>query len=441
MDWLSPIRSHISLAESQVKVFNPQECPAFAFFAIFIPMAENFNHCNSISSVGLGLGNQTIGARLFLSPTDSNIGLNRVIRDGDLIDSNIVLGQIGLISQRVTEVKKTYVSPNRVQLVHSFVDSVPLQNRPAFPLSDVTVTEVVKTTRFLTSTYSVERIFASSPTVTDQGIFPTSGVFVQAQPAVRNQPNQGLNPLVSQNPSIYQEALNILYHDSIRGKFKRETVFNPTSAYISEQPRYNQGPSFDQMAAIFQNPNNPIKSNYNTNQERSPSYVNPAVRVPSSRVRVPSPYENQPRFHGSTFEEISNENDYDYPLGYDGRTHSLRDYPEGVYGCPKCFVAFHTSQTFAAHIQAHYRHESKEERRRRMAVKCRRKDLRLVRSRHGLTAVPAESFKGTAKGKKNGKSKIENLEEAVYQGLVLDTPGAPAMKGPLHGVIIKQEPI
>ncbi|XWS73457.1 hypothetical protein CRYUN_Cryun02cG0130800 [Craigia yunnanensis] len=406
-------------------------------------MAVNFNHCNSISSVGLGLGYETIDDPFFLSPTDSNLGLNHV-RDGGLIYSNLGLGQIGLISHRVKEVMKTYVSPNRVQ-VHSVIDYAPVQNRTvSFPLSEVTtVTEVVKTTRFLTSTSTMERMFDWSSRDSNQGIFPTSGVSIQAQPVVRNQPDQVMNFVRSGNPSMNQEALNIFNHNN-HVNVKRETVFYPTSSYSYEHPSYNRGLNFDHTAVILRNLDNLNKSNYNMNHERGPSYDSRITFDDgSSQVRVPSPQRNQERFH-STFEEVSDENDYDYPLGYDGRTHSLPDYPEGVYGCPKCFATFYTSQTFAAHIQTHYKQESKEERRRRMAAKCRRRNLRLVRSSHGLTAMP-ESSKGITKGfnvrKKNDIAvKIENVEE-FHQGLGLNTPPGAAKKGPLHVVTIKEEPI
>ncbi|XVE60081.1 hypothetical protein DITRI_Ditri05aG0098000 [Diplodiscus trichospermus] len=399
-------------------------------------MALDFNHCNSVSSVGLGLGNESIDVPFFLSPTYTNIGFNHV-RDGGLIHSNFGLGQLDFISRRVTEVKKTYVSPNRVE-VHGVVDYGPLQNRHSFPLSEVTtVTEVVKTTRFLTSTSTMERMFASSNIVSNQGIFPNPGaVCIQVQPAARNQPNQVMNFLLSQNTSTNQEALCVLNHNNyVNGK--RETVFDPTSAYSYQHPSYDQG------AVILQDLNNLIKSNYNMNQERGPSYDSRiAFYDESNQVREPSLHTNQPRSN-ITFKEDSDENVHDYSLGYDGRTHSLPDYPEGVYGCPKCLATFYTSQTFASHIQTHYKHESKEERRRRMAAKCRRKNLRLVRSTHGLTAMPNSSKRidkeYTVRRKNDIAVNNENVEE-VLQGLGLTT--APAAKnGPLDVVLIKEEPM
>ncbi|XVF04602.1 hypothetical protein REPUB_Repub05bG0098400 [Reevesia pubescens] len=409
-------------------------------------MAVNFNHCNSISSVGLELGNKTIDVRFLISPTShSNLGLNHVTDHGcGLLNSNLGVGQLGLISHRVTELKKTCVSLNRVR-VHSVIDYVPVQNQPAFPLSEVTaVTEVVKTTRFLTSTSTVERMFASCSRVRNQAIFPIDGVCIQAQPAVRNQSNQMMNFLRSENPSMNQEALNILNHNNTSGNVKRETVFDPTSAYHYEHPSYNQGLSFDQRDVVLQNLDYLNWSNYyNMNQERDLNYIN-HVRVPSSiQERDPSPNRSQPSFH-SSLEEVSDENDeYDYPLRYDGRTHSLLGYPEGVYGCPKCLATFYKSQTFAAHIQSHYKQESKEERRRRMAAKYRQRNLRLLRSSHGLTAVP-KSSKGitkryTARRKNDIAVKIGNIKE-VHPELGLNTPGV-AKKGPFLGVMIKESPI
>ncbi|KAG8471338.1 hypothetical protein CXB51_036122 [Gossypium anomalum] len=303
-------------------------------------MAMNFSHSNLISSTSLGLGDETVDVRFFLSSTNSDLGLT-LVRDSDIINSNL-----GPVSHRVREVNRTYVSLNRVQ-AHSVLNDVPLL---AFPLNPVTtVTEIVRTTRFLTPTATMERMFASSSRVSPHEMFPTSGVFAQAQPHVRSQPNQlmNMNLFRSENPTMNQI--------NVRSNVIRETNFESASGYSLENP-------------ILDNMNN---SNYNIN---------------------PSTQRNQPSSN-SNFEEVPDESreDYDHRKAYDGRIHSLPGYPKGVYGCPKCLTTFYSPKSFAAHIQTHYKHESKEERRRRMTARLRGRNLRLFWSSHGLTAIPESS--------------------------------------------------
>ncbi|TYJ38551.1 hypothetical protein E1A91_A05G450500v1 [Gossypium mustelinum] len=315
-------------------------------------MAMNFSHSNLISST----------SRFFLSSTNSDLGLT-LVRDSDIINSNL-----GPVSHRVREVNRTYVSLNRVQ-AHI-----------------TTVTEIVRTTRFLTPTSTMERMFASSSRVSPHEMFPTSGVFAQAQP--HNPPMNQIN---------------------VRSNVNRETNFESASGYSLENPMYyDQGlRNFDQMAMLSRNLDNMNNSNYNIN---------------------PSTQRNQPSSN-SNFEEVSDENreDYDHPKGYDGRTHSFPGYLKGVYG---------------SHIQTHYKHESKEERRRRMTARLRGRNPRLFWSSHGLTAIP-ESSKGITKGystrrKNELADKVENIN-IVRMGHGLSTFGA-TMKAPTPSVMIKEEP-
>ncbi|KAK5834617.1 uncharacterized protein LOC128291399 [Gossypium arboreum] len=362
-------------------------------------MAMNFSHSNLISST----------SRFFLSSTNSDLGLT-LVRDSDIINSNL-----GPVSHRVREVNRTYVSLNRVQ-AHSVLNDVPLL---AFPLNPVTtVTEIVRTTRFLTPTSTMERMFASSSRVSPHEMFPTSGVFAQAQPHVRSQPNQlmNMNLFRSENPPMNQI--------NVRSNVNRETNFESASGYSLENPMYyDQGlRNFDQMAMLSRNLDNMNNSNYNIN---------------------PSTQRNQPSSN-SNFEEVSDENreDYDHPKGYDGRTNSFPGYLKGVYGCPKCLATFYSPKSFAAHIQTHYKHESKEERRRRMTARLRGRNPRLFWSSHGLTAIP-ESSKGITKGystrrKNELADKVENIN-IVRMGHGLSTFGA-TMKAPTPSVMIKEEP-
>ncbi|TYH75175.1 hypothetical protein ES332_D04G001400v1 [Gossypium tomentosum] len=343
-------------------------------------MAMNFSHSSLISSTSLGLGDETVDVRFFLSSTNSDLGLT-LVRDSDIINSNS-----GLVSHRVREVNRTYVSLNRFQ---AHITTVP---------------EIVKTTRFLTPTSIMECMFTSSSRVSPYEMFPTSGVFAQAQPHVRSQPNQlmNMNLFRFENPPMNQ--INVC------SNVNRETNFESASSYSLENPMYyNQClRNFDQIAVLLRNLDNMNKSNYNIN---------------------PSTQRNQPSSN-SNFEEVSDENkeDYNHLKGYDGRTYSLPGYPKSVYG---------------SHIQTHYKHESKEERRRRMTARSRGRNLRLFWSSHGLTAIP-ESSKGITKGystrrKNELATKVEHID-MVRMGHGLSTPFEATMKAPIPSVMIREEP-
>ncbi|OMO69098.1 hypothetical protein CCACVL1_19654 [Corchorus capsularis] len=386
-------------------------------------MAMNFNHCNSASSLGLslGLGNEAIDLSLVLSPPDSNSGLNRFITDGTTNGLNFDrIGQSGLISETITQVKKTFVSPYRsVQMVQSAVDYAPLQLPPSaagFPLTDFTFKEeIVKTTRFLSPASTMERLFASNNGVRNQGIFPTNGGNGGGYT------NQVMNPFPSLNSSRF------LDHEANFNGFspvKREPVFDSLPFYpMSQNSSSNQG-----LTLGWRNSDHNLNySNYMNFQERQqdePIYAEPISQVPVAATASP------PQILGSnvTLEEMSDENDFECPVGYDGRTHSLRDNPDGKYGCPNCSAAFDTSQEFASHVQSHYQHETEDQRKRRMAAKCRRKRLRLVESPHGLTAVPDQSFKR----RDYGKEKFADI---------IGNPVKESNNGRLGGVIIKEEPM
>ena len=72
----------------------------------------------------------------------------------------------------------------------------------------------------------------------------------------------------------------------------------------------------------------------------------------------------------------------------DGRTHSLPHVKYGPYTCPRCKKVFSISQTFAAHMLTHYKHESSDQKKKRLAAKYKRKNLRLVHQHGGITMLP-----------------------------------------------------
>ncbi|MBA0781005.1 hypothetical protein Gotri_001967 [Gossypium trilobum] len=232
-------------------------------------------------------------------------------------------------------------------------------------------------------------MFASSSRVSPYEMFPTSGVFAQSQPHVRSQPNQlmNMNLFRFENPPMNQ--INVC------SNVNRETNFESASSYSLENPMYyNQClRNFDQIAVLSRNLDNMNNSNYNIN---------------------PSTQRNQPSSN-SNFEEVSDENKEDY--------NNLKGYD--------------------AHIQTHYKHESKEERKRRMTARLRGRNLRLFWSSHGLTAIP-ESSKGITKGystrrKNELATKVEHID-MVRMGHGLSTPFEATMKAPIPSVMIREEP-
>ncbi|KAK8301163.1 hypothetical protein V6Z12_D04G002900 [Gossypium hirsutum] len=361
----------------------------------------NFRHSSLISSTSLGLGDETVDVRFFLSSTNSDLGLT-LVRDSDIINSNSE--QIVLFGKRHSCLEVYYLFPYKSPVLSSPLKYLTV-HLLAFPLNPVTtVPEIVKTTRFLTPTSIMECMFASSSRVSPYEMFPTSGVFAQAQPHVRSQPNQlmNMNLFRFENPPMNQ--INVC------SNVNRETNFESASSYSLENPMYyNQClRNFDQIAVLLRNLDNMNKSNYNIN---------------------PSTQRNQPSSN-SNFEEVSDENkeDYNHLKGYDGRTYSLPGYPKSVYG---------------SHIQTHYKHESKEERRRRMTARSRGRNLRLFWSSHGLTAIP-ESSKGITKGystrrKNELATKVEHID-MVRMGHGLSTPFEATMKAPIPSVMIREEP-
>ncbi|OMP03452.1 hypothetical protein COLO4_10408 [Corchorus olitorius] len=323
-------------------------------------MSWNFNRWNPIPP----LGNDSHMFHSSSSP-DSSSSLNHTIWDGNYglnFDSN--LGNTQLLSHRVMEVTKTFVSPLGLllhqQLFRHSIHHVSRHNpHAAFPIITRQIT--VETTRFnIASTEIINRGFDPN-----QPIFPAAGLTQPA--AVRNS-----NDFQMMHP--FPEAFNV--------------------------PNHIETDHFD--AAPF----------------------------------------------GDDVELSDDENDaaVEYPFGDDGRTHSLPN-PDGTYGCPICFAAFDSCQSFGSHIQLHYHNdETKEEKSRRMAAKCRKKKLRLVETSHGITAVPAynnDDQPNSSKRRKNNKGK-EKIDVSCFEKFGLSPlnihQGAAAKKRS-RGVVIKQEPI
>ncbi|GMI64278.1 hypothetical protein HRI_000097100 [Hibiscus trionum] len=217
-------------------------------------------------------------------------------------------------------------------------------------------------------------------------------------------------------------------------------VFAPSSRFGSNheifltQPDHNQSVNTNLLRSV--NPTQPDHNqSINTNLLRSmnPTQPDHNQSMNTNLLRSMNPASiNRSEVRSNIKRETTG-------LRSDGRIHSLPGYPQGVYRCSKCLATLYSSQTFAAHVQSvHYKGEGEEARRRRMAARCRRRNLRLRQSSHGHTAVPVSSggiSKRYAARRNNGVAVGVDDVDQVRNGV-----GAASMRAPL-GVVIKEEPM
>ena len=414
-------------------------------------MSMHFNPSSNPNQIGLVFQTDPIDHGQLVSHPQSNFGLNNVnggavinpqlVGTNPMISSNPTIGlhqneliplmnypapsslvqfgthgQLGL-GPRVTEMIRTYVTPQRVQ-VHTIIDFFPVQNQaPAIPQPEVGFTDA--RTQLLSTNSTMERFFTPNDQIQIQGqptfqaqSLPVTNVvnhslvtdqpfhqFIQTpihdpryyqnpssqnvnhyqNPSLVNLPclvsrlqNQNCcNPSYYQNPPRTQVTLQLIEEDEpshLDDKAKSEEVLapEPLRAYFPK-PNELQDPS-------DQNP--PQKNTILQNPHLNESSSNPPLGASNSANT------NVSNAAADASDEIEG----------DGRTHSLPCKKYGPYTCPKCKGVFKTSQFFAAHmVSAHYKTETKDERRKRLAAKYKGKKLRLVQSSGGLTVVP-ESF-------------------------------------------------
>ncbi|KAL9237714.1 hypothetical protein vseg_012230 [Gypsophila vaccaria] len=86
----------------------------------------------------------------------------------------------------------------------------------------------------------------------------------------------------------------------------------------------------------------------------------------------------------------------------------------GPYSCPKCEDTFLNANSYAAHVQTHYRDESPNERKKRREAKFRSKDLHITQTSAGITIMPGaaaipvnKTNKNTNKGECSSSVKIK----------------------------------
>ncbi|KAJ4724131.1 C2H2-like zinc finger protein [Melia azedarach] len=199
-----------------------------------------------------------------------------------------------------------------------------------------------------------------------------------------------------QNPTQNQPDFNLVNLGDLSSMAKNNEILDPepVNVFVAENELdENQKPSDDQ-------PQQPI------NELMDECYRN-LVGNTSAQLRTPILPKKVPRRNLvaiSNNDKDEEETETEVEDNYDGRTHSLSRQKYGPYTCPKCEEVFLTSQLFAAHVAAsHYRFETFAERKKRLAAKYRKKNLRLVHSDDGITIVPDQSFKNARNRRRKGK--------------------------------------
>ncbi|KAF5471303.1 hypothetical protein F2P56_011746 [Juglans regia] len=325
------------------------------------------------SSFGdLNHSNGSSGSSTTTANTNPHVGSRPIISS---------LSHLGL-SKRVTEVRTSYVAPHRVH-VHSFIDFMPVQNqKPDLPLTEVTVTHEIVRTQLLAATSTRDRIFNIPGSDDDE-------IRIQRQPSIQTQ------TALSVSSNQVNHSLSFQRPEPLRDHHFQK----PCNNFAHFQTSINSRHDHPSLGSYLQNPgyNNP--SHYQNSvpmetKDQNPSANPPLIirKISSGELRfyLESNISNPLRSFNSVDTDISE--DEDDEIEGDGRTHSLPYKKYGPYTCPKCKGVFDTSQSFAAHIGSHYKYETSEERRKRLAARRRRKNLRLFRFGAGLTVVPDYSL-------------------------------------------------
>ncbi|KAF3452611.1 hypothetical protein FNV43_RR03044 [Rhamnella rubrinervis] len=307
-----------------------------------------------------------------------------------------VASQLGA-NQRVTQMTRTYVTPERVR-VHTVTDYFHVQNhKPSPPSHPDGINHEFMRTHLLTATSTRERILQ---VINGHG----RANWVNIQPFFQNHSSSTLPSMsMSHQPFTDRRAI----HDSDDHPYYYNPIdHTPSYSNLYHHPSHYHG-YFHNITSHYQNPPPRNRATLRLIEEDDESTEGPksdgqpvsAVQQPPVVVVPPKnevqdldePYTN-PIHHQHQDQDSSSssgdEGDRDHKIEDDGRTHSLPCKKYGPYTCPRCLRVFDTSQFFAAHMGSHYRTESRAERRRRQAAKYRKKHLRLVHSSDGLTVLP-----------------------------------------------------
>ncbi|EEF34255.1 hypothetical protein RCOM_0146500 [Ricinus communis] len=394
-------------------------------------MAGNLNSFNP-NSLDFGLINDAMDH--FLLSLNSNLDQNNVngstFINSQLFGSNSIIsvhqnnptpqadharvshGQLGL-SQRLSEVRRTYVAPHRVQ-VHSFIDYFPVQqqNQSICPQHEVTVTEIVRTTKFLTSTPKMEPLFTPNDIFHphDQHNFQNHGLpisnILNHHSLIKSEPFYSPYPSLESNKNqmmnTYDGDMNgdLVQPLALTGQEHTNHLMMPKSPVQQFPHRHTNPPAINLHEIKVESDTN---GNLLSHRKRADHMM--TVKYLIQQLRRTHP--NASNLQTNTADMGSSDTEDD------GRTHSLPHEKYGPYTCPKCRNVFSVSQTFAAHMLTHYKNESSDQRKKRLAAKYKRKNLRLVYRRGGMTLLPESS---KARGKSVNMVDNSNVRNEVQEG-------------------------
>jgi|UniRef100_B9GYK7 hypothetical protein len=325
-----------------------------------------------------------------LAPTIGTVQPNNLF-----VPQRAGLGQIAL-GQRLSEVRRTHVSSLSVR-IHTIIEYLPTEQNqiealPLHPTSDYTVTEIPRTTytQFLPPASPRELLFTPNHNnIHLQSLNPNDGFRIQGQPNFQNH-NLTMSNQVNQHNAYRpysppnRQMINFMNLDHLNHSHGNNdgVVLNPEPLSVYAPPGISRA----------QNPNLNLGQNHNLETSQ--------LDIDQVRINPRDEARDIPNNQSST----SSEDEEEMGLN-DGVTHSLPHQKYGPYICPRCKKICETSQTFAAHMLTHYRVENKEQRKRRLAAKNKKKNLHQIHSRgNGLTISPA----GT-----------ENLQEVHSRGIGL----------------------
>ncbi|KAH7560624.1 hypothetical protein JRO89_XS10G0056200 [Xanthoceras sorbifolium] len=322
----------------------------------------------------------------------------------------IVSGQLEF-NQIVTEVRRTCVASNKVQ-VHSSIDyEFSVQNQLAHhPYDLIRYSQVTTSTQLLSSTLTTDRFLHSNNIVPNlSSLIPNNKTSARVQglishgnisPSIQNQSNIGNQFLSVSNQANHRLAENEPFHNSNHHQnqqIKRKTppimdLGGHTNHHMDIGVVHDSTPVSTIYAsqAKGRNPDLDPNSNHKSDPSLDPLDIK---NLRSSNISVSSGnLVGVSRDSKNKTTPHTNNNTSDDGREYDGRTHSLPCKKSGLYRCPKCLGVFHSSQKFASHMQySHYRNESIAERNKRLTAKNKRKNkFRLVYSSEGLTVVPIQ---------------------------------------------------
>lgn len=354
-------------------------------------MAFSFNaNSNSNQSNGLGLHNQPINSQLNVLNFNVILGdrTNENVFDrsypsrfiSNINPTNQFTSQLGQ-SQRVTnELRNACLVPQRIQVVQTVsIDYLPLQNPSILSIGavggQVRVIEVVRT-QLIDSTSTRERFLGANH---------GSGVWInQGETHFQSQANH--SAFAETQPfsgvSRYQNRNHDVVHSYVSSNCPNVTQSSGHYFHNSTSEPYNPH---------VQTPNSTTGDNNDfSDPEPLDVYFPPGVNNPNPTQDDES--QESGNNHDQGLNNICDDQE-EYEIEGDGRTHSMPYKKYGPYTCPRCNKILVTSQLFAAHIGSHYRNETSEQRRKRQLVRYGKKHLRLVKSRDEISIVPCKPFK------------------------------------------------